>query len=193
MCGLSLLAIFTLWVFTLWHITLVLYSKRKSSITAPAVKKVISKQARLNATKSVLVIIIGQGKSLLRHQITGESTDVAKRATAFLMSSLLTWISLKRAKIFKKRKHHPSSFKILSILTLVGFTTKYLINVREYLVMWHDKPLCAKLNIYGFPMITARLSEVKHFWVKPRNKSHRIFYVLYINISFRTKQLTCGS
>ena len=69
-CGLSLLAIFTLWVFTLWHITLVLYSKRKSSISAPADKKVISKQARLNATKSVLVIIIGQGKSLLRHQIT---------------------------------------------------------------------------------------------------------------------------
>ena len=30
MCGLSLLAIFTFWVFTLWHITIVLYSKRKS-------------------------------------------------------------------------------------------------------------------------------------------------------------------
>ena len=32
-CGakcLSLLAIFTFWVFTLWHITIVLYSKRKS-------------------------------------------------------------------------------------------------------------------------------------------------------------------
>ena len=36
MCGLSLLAIFTFWVLTLWHIRLVLYSKRKSSITAPA-------------------------------------------------------------------------------------------------------------------------------------------------------------
>ena len=34
--GLSLLAIFTFWVFTLWHTTLVLYSKRKSSITPPA-------------------------------------------------------------------------------------------------------------------------------------------------------------
>ena len=59
MCGLSLLAIFTFWVFTLWHITLVLYSKRKSSITAPAplTTKLISKQARLNATKSVLVLL----------------------------------------------------------------------------------------------------------------------------------------
>ena len=57
MCGLSLLAIFTFWVFTLWHITLVLYSKRKSSITSPAplTTNLISKQARLNATKSVLV------------------------------------------------------------------------------------------------------------------------------------------
>ena len=57
MCGLSLLAIFTFWVFTLWHIAFVLYSKRKSSITAPALltTKVISKQARINATKSVLV------------------------------------------------------------------------------------------------------------------------------------------
>ena len=56
MCGLSLLAIFNFWVFTLWHITLVLYSKRKSSITAlaPLTTKLISKQARLNATKSVL-------------------------------------------------------------------------------------------------------------------------------------------
>ena len=54
MCGLSLLAIFT---FTLWHITLVLYSKRQSSITAPAplTTKPISKQVRLNAIKSVLV------------------------------------------------------------------------------------------------------------------------------------------
>ena len=59
--------------------------------------------------------------------------------------------------------------------------------------MCHDKPLCAKFNIDRFPMITARLSEVKHLWVKPRNKSHRIFYVLYINISFRTKQSTSGS
>ena len=57
MCGLSLLVIFTFWAFTLWHITLVLYSRRKSSITAPAplTTKVISKQARLDATKSVLV------------------------------------------------------------------------------------------------------------------------------------------
>ena len=56
MCGLSLLEIFTFWVFTLWHTTLVLYSKRKSSITAPAplTTKLISKQPRLNATKSVL-------------------------------------------------------------------------------------------------------------------------------------------
>ena len=57
MFGLSLLVIFTFWAFTLWHITLVLYSRRKSSITAPAplTTKVISKQARLNPTKSVLV------------------------------------------------------------------------------------------------------------------------------------------
>ena len=52
MCRLSLLVIFTFWVFTLWHITLVLFSKRKSSITAPPplTTKHISK-----ATKSVLV------------------------------------------------------------------------------------------------------------------------------------------
>ena len=37
MWGLSLLAISsTFWVYTLWHTTRVLYSKRKSSITAPA-------------------------------------------------------------------------------------------------------------------------------------------------------------
>ena len=50
-CGLSLLAIFTFWVFTLWLITctLVLYSKRKSSITASVslTTKLIPKQARL--------------------------------------------------------------------------------------------------------------------------------------------------
>ena len=65
MCGLSLLAIFTFWVFTLWHIMLVLYSKRKSSITAPAplTTKLISEQGRLNATKSVLVF------SLYTHQL----------------------------------------------------------------------------------------------------------------------------
>ena len=38
LCGLSLPAIFTFWVFTLWHITRVLYSKRKSSITAPLLR-----------------------------------------------------------------------------------------------------------------------------------------------------------
>ena len=45
MYGLSLLAIFTFWVFTLWHMTLILYSKWKSSITAPAplTTKLISK------------------------------------------------------------------------------------------------------------------------------------------------------
>ena len=60
MCGLFLLAIFTFWVYTLWHTTFVLYSKRKSSITAlgPLTTKLISKQARLNVTKSVLVFII---------------------------------------------------------------------------------------------------------------------------------------
>ena len=59
LCDLSLLAIFTFWVFTLWHITLVLYSKRKSRITAPVplTTKLISKQARLTATKSVLVYL----------------------------------------------------------------------------------------------------------------------------------------
>ena len=58
MSGLSLLAIFTFWVFRLWHITFVLYSKRKSSITAPAplTTKRIFKQARLTPTKSVLVM-----------------------------------------------------------------------------------------------------------------------------------------
>ena len=59
MCGLSLLAMFTFWVYTLWHTTLVLYSKRKSSRTAPGPlrTKLISKQARLNATTSVLVVL----------------------------------------------------------------------------------------------------------------------------------------
>ena len=66
LCGLSLLAIFTFWVFTLWHITLVLYSKRKSRITAPVplTTKLISKQARLNVTNSVLVPV--KKKSLFR-------------------------------------------------------------------------------------------------------------------------------
>ena len=67
MCGLSLLAIFTFWVFTLWHTTLVLYSKRKSSITAsaPLTTKLISKQVRLNATKSVLVTLIAEADRAL--------------------------------------------------------------------------------------------------------------------------------
>ena len=54
----SLFAIFTFWVFILWHTRLVLHSKRKSSITAaaPLTTKLISQQARLNATKSVLVL-----------------------------------------------------------------------------------------------------------------------------------------
>ena len=64
LCGLSLLAIFTFWVFTSWHITLVLYSKRKSSITAPPplTTKLISKPHGLQVsethpTKSVLVFL----------------------------------------------------------------------------------------------------------------------------------------
>ena len=59
MCGQSLLAIFTFWVYTLLHTTLVVYFKRKSSITAPdpLTTKLIYKQARINATKSVLVLI----------------------------------------------------------------------------------------------------------------------------------------
>ena len=59
LCSLSFLAIFTFWVYTLWHTTLILYSKQKSSITAPGplTLKLISKQARLNATKSVLVLL----------------------------------------------------------------------------------------------------------------------------------------
>ena len=66
MCSLSLLAIFTFWVYTLWHTTLVLYSKRKSSITAPGplTLKLISKQARLNATKSVLVKMKSSKKTI---------------------------------------------------------------------------------------------------------------------------------
>ena len=87
-CGLSLLAILTLWVFTLWHITLVLYSKRKSSISAPADQKVISKQARLNATKSILVIIIGQGKSLLRRQITQGNLKMSQSARHYFWCHL---------------------------------------------------------------------------------------------------------
>ena len=69
MCGLSLLAISTFWVFTLWHITLVLYSKQKSSITAPAplTTTLISKQARLIATKSVLVLYGNTWRSSLEN------------------------------------------------------------------------------------------------------------------------------
>ena len=57
--SLSPLAIFIFWVLALWLITLLLYCKRKSSITAPAslATKRISKQARLTATKSVLFSI----------------------------------------------------------------------------------------------------------------------------------------
>ena len=54
MCGLSHVAIFTFWVFTLWPITLVLYSKRKSSITAspPLTTKLISKPHGVQASKT---------------------------------------------------------------------------------------------------------------------------------------------
>ena len=53
------LQFFTFWVYTLWHTTLLLCSKRKSSITTPGplTTKFISKQARLNATKSVFVCL----------------------------------------------------------------------------------------------------------------------------------------
>ena len=46
----------SIYIYDIQH-ALVLYSKRKSSITAPGplTLKLISKQARLNATKSVLV------------------------------------------------------------------------------------------------------------------------------------------
>ena len=58
LCGLSLLAIFTFWVFTLGHITLVFYSKRKSSITAPVplTTKRISKQASLTLLRAFLLL-----------------------------------------------------------------------------------------------------------------------------------------
>ena len=85
MCGLSLLAIFTFWVFTLWHITLVLYSKRKSSITAPAplTTKLISKQASLNATKSILVFLI-----FLSGNLSGNSRFPLSRLKS---SRLVSW------------------------------------------------------------------------------------------------------
>ena len=62
MCGLSLLALFLFEYIHLRHATLVCqgeYSKQKSSITAPAplTTKLISQQARRNATKSVLVTL----------------------------------------------------------------------------------------------------------------------------------------
>ena len=54
MCGLDLPAIFTFWVFTIWHITLVLYSKRKSSLTAPPPlsTKLISKPFGLQTSET---------------------------------------------------------------------------------------------------------------------------------------------
>ena len=75
MCGLSLLAIFTFWVYTLWHTTLVLYSKGKSSITAPGpLTKLISKQARLNATKSVLVLVIVSASNRTNQRVNKNRT-----------------------------------------------------------------------------------------------------------------------
>ena len=57
MCGLSLLAIFTFWVFTLWHITLVLYSKRKSKRLW---QQKLSPSKRDSSTKSVLVLSVSR-------------------------------------------------------------------------------------------------------------------------------------
>ena len=50
MCGLSVLAIFTFWVHTLWHTTLVLFSKRKSSITAPGPSTTNSSPSKRDST-----------------------------------------------------------------------------------------------------------------------------------------------
>ena len=64
MCGLSLLAIFsTFWVYTLWHTTLVLYSKRKSSITAPVA--LLQARETQRYYKSVLVFNWFQSAFLL--------------------------------------------------------------------------------------------------------------------------------
>ena len=98
MCGLSLLAIFTFWVFTLWHTTLVLYSKRKSSITAsaPLTTKLISKQARLNATKSVLVTLIAEADRVLCQLVmflTAFFYWVYKKWNSAVIKSLLLFVA----------------------------------------------------------------------------------------------------
>ena len=98
MCGLSLLAIFTFWVFTLWHATLVLYSKRKSSITAsaPLTTKLISKQVRLNATKSVLVTLIAEADRVLCQLVmflTAFFCWVYKKWNSAAIKSLLLFVA----------------------------------------------------------------------------------------------------
>ena len=72
MSGLSLLAIFAFWVFTLWHITLVWFSKRKNSVTAPAplTKKLIFMQVRLDATMSVLVVLFEKMQAFMLYHNT---------------------------------------------------------------------------------------------------------------------------
>ena len=108
MYGLSLLAIFTFWVFTLWHTTLVLYSKRKSSITAPGplTTKLISKQARLNATKSVLVTLIAEADRVLCQLVmflTAFFYWVYKKWNSAAIKSLLLFVaSLFNGFLFEK-------------------------------------------------------------------------------------------
>ena len=108
MYGLSLLAIFTFWVFTLWHTTLVLYSKRKSSITAsaPLTTKLISKQARLNATKSVLVTLIAEADRVLCQLVmflTAFFYWVYKKWNSAAIKSLLLFVaSLFNGFLFEK-------------------------------------------------------------------------------------------
>ena len=121
LCGLSLLSIFTFWVFTLWHITLVLYSKRKSSITAPPplTTKLISKPHGLQVsetrpTKSVLVFlrIVRIERSLLLAARKGSRTswwrisswNKANLVLGTFSSPLLSWLLALPNVVFKVSK-----------------------------------------------------------------------------------------
>ena len=98
MCGLSLLAIFTFWVLTLWHITIVLYSTHQrlwQQNLSPSLMG--SKQARLNATKSVLVYVITRLKQSLNTISRPILAKTKRRKNFKFVTKTLDWLLWKNA------------------------------------------------------------------------------------------------
>ena len=84
LCGLSLLANFKFWLFTLWLITLVLYSKRNSSITAPAEKKIYLQASETQRSAFLPYFITYLAFNyFFRHDVLAKTSSWMTTATSF--------------------------------------------------------------------------------------------------------------